>query len=1372
MNVNLIKWSKRWLLAIVGVFAFALSGAQAQEAKIFTIKDFNEEGHAEAICKTARFFSVSPEGKLVWVEEGPFMNSMWYQIPVEGSETDFYLKNVATGQYVYRGYLTEGAEEGDEGFSTNQETKGWNWDFAYLSDEIAVGKEEFFQFRALPARWGWATDLTNVAGAIWENHGEETNPAFGFVINGQHKQTPGINGAITNVGGALAYPAAGIMRCTDNGQQGNAWTCVHFDEVSSTEFIKSKVTIETPSATENLLADDGEGNLIWTGMKKADPNLSAWYIIPVDPAEPDGDFYIKNASSGKYIYREGTVTIPCGGDWDHEPALLSEENEGTDNFVFRYVSCQDVPFGDQWGGRGWLVNMLDADESLDGKPFPSKGSAICLQGGPGDHDWFPDAQIGAINDGSNYWTTIKLGVPAEIMYYKVEFDPNNGGAKFSQSVAEDGTATQPAKPTRNDYDFLGWFLDEEDEEAFDFDTPITEDITLIAKWEYNPAPIVDRPERKVRILNWGNNSGIDGQFITYAYLGENEDGNLEWIQADPENINDYTAWIEIPVEGSNELNYYKNAATGKYIYRGFRLNEDDTPKYPGFPITNNEGNPASWRWDYALLSEEIDEENVDYYKFWPIPKYENDGRRAWGNRVHLANMGGVTAENPFLQTGAALYLGPINSNHGGDAFLKYPEVIMSSLDGNNGNVWASVLIEPVFTQVRIQDWDGDGKPSQYLRVNYTEVPGDDDDIAFLEWSNEFDDYTIWEELPVDGSTTEFYYRNYGASSRNHGTGDGKIGSFMYRETKDFAGDWGQAKALLSERYDGTDYYHFRKVVTPDWGGHCWLVNMADAEFEGETFVDKKAFVLSGINKDLDWMDYEYPEVLMHLMPDKGNAWSAVKFSDVAQTRNYTVTFNMSGGGGNQNIQVPEGDPIECINDPVREGYTFSGWFMDQECTEAYDCADPVVAAANMTFYAKWNEIEAPKDCTPAIKTVRIGNFQGATNSETVFWPRAYLKCLEKGELVWFVYGDRPEYGESNAIFGAFGTESDFDAADNSTLWYEIPVPGSNQDKYYKNVEYGFYLCLDLTLGAKYPATYEDENKVEQPHPKAGQFMEPSEAYEKTEAEPFPRAAWMWRGVKTSSFNHKTAQYKWRRLDTKDWGSQGWGACFVGNAYDVKNEARWGERSAFYALCEHKRLHTEANSPAAVGFPDRNTVFATTLGGDTHLTMGNAWTAASVWVSEETFPNPDCCQIGGENVECCGGDPECVEPCEGSVCVCDPTSSDCVQYCYQKMQDGVHDADCCGISGYSHADCGSTSAPEIGYLQYLKAFPNPTSNLLAVSGLIGGEIITVYNMNGQRVLNTVATGELTEISVSQLPKGAYIVKVSTGRGEWSTKFVVN
>jgi uncharacterized repeat protein (TIGR02543 family) len=63
--------------------------------------------------------------------------------------------------------------------------------------------------------------------------------------------------------------------------------------------------------------------------------------------------------------------------------------------------------------------------------------------------------------------------------HTVTFDTTGGSEIGQQTVDEGEKAIQPANPTREGYDFQGWLLNGQ---AYDWDTPITGDITLTASW--------------------------------------------------------------------------------------------------------------------------------------------------------------------------------------------------------------------------------------------------------------------------------------------------------------------------------------------------------------------------------------------------------------------------------------------------------------------------------------------------------------------------------------------------------------------------------------------------------------------------------------------------------------------------------------------------------------------------------------------------------------------------------------------------------------------------------------------------------------------------------------------------------------------------
>ena len=70
--------------------------------------------------------------------------------------------------------------------------------------------------------------------------------------------------------------------------------------------------------------------------------------------------------------------------------------------------------------------------------------------------------------------------PAEAMY-AVTFNSNGGSSVTQQSIQSSSKATKPTDPTRTSYTFTGWYATGSTT-VFDFNTPITANITLTAMW--------------------------------------------------------------------------------------------------------------------------------------------------------------------------------------------------------------------------------------------------------------------------------------------------------------------------------------------------------------------------------------------------------------------------------------------------------------------------------------------------------------------------------------------------------------------------------------------------------------------------------------------------------------------------------------------------------------------------------------------------------------------------------------------------------------------------------------------------------------------------------------------------------------------------
>lgn len=76
----------------------------------------------------------------------------------------------------------------------------------------------------------------------------------------------------------------------------------------------------------------------------------------------------------------------------------------------------------------------------------------------------------------------------------VRFETNGGGTIDKQKIQKGTTATEPNAPTKTGYTFYGWYTDAEfSGEEFDFDTTVSESMTLYAKWEKHLDARTERP---------------------------------------------------------------------------------------------------------------------------------------------------------------------------------------------------------------------------------------------------------------------------------------------------------------------------------------------------------------------------------------------------------------------------------------------------------------------------------------------------------------------------------------------------------------------------------------------------------------------------------------------------------------------------------------------------------------------------------------------------------------------------------------------------------------------------------------------------------------------------------------------------------------
>lgn len=140
-----------------------------------------------------------------------------------------------------------------------------------------------------------------------------------------------------------------------------------------------------------------------------------------------------------------------------------------------------------------VCNQLEATFTADGKTFAqpqtiNRGEKFTKPAAPSKENhtfagWYNgDEKFDFDADTTNAPNVLELVAKWDINQYTVKFVSEHGDAPTSQNVKYNGTADDPGKLSAEGYTFIGWYTDHTCTTEFDFNTPITSNTTVYAKW--------------------------------------------------------------------------------------------------------------------------------------------------------------------------------------------------------------------------------------------------------------------------------------------------------------------------------------------------------------------------------------------------------------------------------------------------------------------------------------------------------------------------------------------------------------------------------------------------------------------------------------------------------------------------------------------------------------------------------------------------------------------------------------------------------------------------------------------------------------------------------------------------------------------------
>lgn len=189
-----------------------------------------------------------------------------------------------------------------------------------------------------------------------------------------------------------------------------------------------------------------------------------------------------------------------------EPAAPSKENH---TFAGWYNGDEKFDFGAdttnapnvlelvaKWDINQYTVKFVSehgsfADQTIEhGKPIDTDKLTIPEVEGYTFDGWYADEDH---NTKFDFTKPIKSNTTVYAKWtandYEVRFITEHGDAPTSQNVKYNGTAKDPGKLKAEGYTFIGWYADDAHTKEFDFNTQITHDTKVYAKWEKN-APVL------------------------------------------------------------------------------------------------------------------------------------------------------------------------------------------------------------------------------------------------------------------------------------------------------------------------------------------------------------------------------------------------------------------------------------------------------------------------------------------------------------------------------------------------------------------------------------------------------------------------------------------------------------------------------------------------------------------------------------------------------------------------------------------------------------------------------------------------------------------------------------------------------------------
>lgn len=288
----------------------------------------------------------------------------------------------------------------------------------------------------------------------------------GVIQNNQSTKT-----ASYGYGGGAVYMAEGSFTMNDGEIKNNSSVCcggaIYMKNNSPSASPSLAITGGTISGNSGIYGGGiyANGNKITlSGGSITKNTASSWggaaLIAPDSTLDISGDITISDNISGNY-------------------SII--DNLYLDGYVYNGTHFPDVTISSALTGSVGISTWLKPGK----EQLASETSLLIASGG---EYTITDSDMSKLSSDSADYVLAPTESNTVVMKIgrTIIFDANgHGTAPAAQVVPDGGKATSPADPTADGWAFKGWYTEQECTTGYNFDSTVTKNITLYAKWEAN-----------------------------------------------------------------------------------------------------------------------------------------------------------------------------------------------------------------------------------------------------------------------------------------------------------------------------------------------------------------------------------------------------------------------------------------------------------------------------------------------------------------------------------------------------------------------------------------------------------------------------------------------------------------------------------------------------------------------------------------------------------------------------------------------------------------------------------------------------------------------------------------------------------------------